>query len=66
MLKFELVDNWKEGKVKEGIYTSYTLEDGTNIIVKVEEECITFEFLEGRFTRCETYYKDGTVEEYFE
>jgi hypothetical protein len=61
----ELVNQWKNGLIKEGVYTSYVLDGTTNIIVEVENECVTFKFLEGKFTRCETYYKDGTVEEWF-
>ena len=62
----ELIEKWKKGMIENGLYQSYCLENDTNIIVEVEEECITLKFLENKFTRCETYHKDGTIEEWFE
>ena len=66
MSKFELVNQWENGLVEPGLYTSYVLDEDTNIIVQADNESITLKFLEQRFTRCETYYKGGMMEEYFE
>lgn len=62
----ELINQWRDGKIAEGVYGSYELDGNTNIVVEVESECITFKYLEGRFVRCETYHEDGIVEEWFE
>ena len=61
----ELIKQWKQGKIENGVYTSYVLDDNTNIIVEVDDDCITLKYLGGRFIRCESYYKDGTQEEWF-
>lgn len=62
----ELINQWKNGNIDEGVYASYVLDGNTNIVVEVDSDSITLKYLEGRFVRCETYYEDSTVEEWFE